>query len=443
MSRPISLFGMALVLSVASLARAQTPVVQDNVTISAPVPIRSAPCVQAATCRDPLDQSIDALTSSIDRDWLGVPCAPSKYTIWGSAEYMLAFLPGSSTPPLITSSPNGVPQGTAAVLGQPSTSTLFGGNSISSNPYSGLRLTAGMWLSSTRGVEISGFFLAERSTSFQAGGSGASDSVAVGRPFIDATTGKETVAYSAFAGQLGGVSAATMNTSLWGTEINALFREEVSNRFQLTLLAGGRYLNLDQQLEMIDTATPQGTATVPFAGLLAISNPNMVRVTDSFQTRNQFLGGQLGLRSKVDVGKFEVGLGGKIAFGATRQTLTINGQSEGLASNGQLLIMTPGGLLANNSNMGSYSRTVAGIVPEFEVKVSYRVTENFSVFASYNFLYWDNVANVGNQVSRSVNLKNVPTSAVYASAPGTIGAATITSSDFSVNTFMFGGLLKF
>jgi len=51
------------------------------------------------------------------------------------------------------------------VLGQPGVATLFGGSSLSVNPFSGGRFTGGVWFESsyTCGFEGSYFFLAERS----------------------------------------------------------------------------------------------------------------------------------------------------------------------------------------------------------------------------------------------------------------------------------------
>lgn len=402
--------------------------------------------------RDPADEVVESLIESVDPNWIAAKtcwitskCPEPKYTTWFAADYMLSFLNNSTTPPLITSAPFGQPLGTAAALGQPGTQIVFGNGELNSNPYSGLRLTAGTWLSpdGCYGVEASGFFLLDRSLSGNASGTGAADSIAVGRPFVDVATGKETVAYSAFANQFSGSSSATMTTGLWGAELNGVLREDSLGLFGLQFLGGVRYLDFHQQLDLQDNSTPLGTATVPFAGVLAITNPNIVRVTDYYQTRNQFFGGQLGMRGKVNLRRLELGAGAKVALGGTHQNLTIRGTSEALTSSGQLVVLAPGGLLANASNMGSFSRNDLAIVPELDVKLGYRISNRFTAYLSYNLLIWQNVAMVGPQVNRNVDLRNVPTSAIFNVAPGTVGNANIVHSDLTVSTIMLGGCYKF
>lgn len=391
----------------------------------------------------PIDQAIDGVAHVFDGDWIDPPCPVAKHRIWGSAEYMVTWLSGNQLPPLITAGPAGAPFGAAAVLGAPGTRTVFGGGNTSDNPYSGARITIGAWLSEhyDRGAEVSGFVLGNRIASAGAIGTGAADSVAVGRPII--VGGQETVGYSAFANALSGGSFASLSTDYWGIEANGLWRERLIGTTFITFLGGVRYLDLQQDLEIQDRTTPQGFASVPFAGVLAINNPNIASVTDSYQTHNQFIGGQLGFRTNTEFKRFDLGLGAKIAVGGTMQTVGINGYSQVLASNGQAILTTPGGVLANPGNMGRFSREAFSAVPELEAKLAFRCTDYLSIFVSYDYLYWTRVANPGSQVSREVNLANVPTSGLYAFTPGLLGRANIQSSNFTANSIMFGATIKY
>lgn len=395
--------------------------------------------------RDPTDEALDSALKSINFDWMPKSCPQPCYRVWFEADAMISQISGASTPPLITGSPAGIPIGTAAVVGQPNTSVLFGGNDLNASPYIGARFAAGVWLNSCRdrGVEIVGFFLPEQAVTGQASGPGTATSNAVGRPFLDATTGKQAAALSAFANQLTGSSAGSLTTDLWGMELNALARTETMGPLPLTFTAGVRYLDLDQHLGLQDVSTPNGTAAIPFAGILAITNPNSVRVIDTFQTRNQFYGAQLGVRTSYLLGRVELAAGGKFALGATHQTLLINGQTEVLNPNGQLAVLAPGGLLANASNIGTYTRNVIDIVPELDLKLGYRLTPRFTVHVGYNFLYWGNVAAAGNQLPRTVNLATVPTSGAFNLPAGLTPNATISDSRFTVSTIMLGGSFRF
>ena len=72
-------------------------------------------------------------------------------------------------------------------------------------------------------------------------------------------------------------------------------------------LAGGfRYLNLDERLDMNSFSQGIGAGTVSFPGVgqpppgnLAVTPPATVTGLDSFHTRNQFYGGQIGARSRL------------------------------------------------------------------------------------------------------------------------------------------------
>lgn len=402
------------------------------VTIDRPCPVG----------KDPLDEALETVDRVFEWPILNncSECRP-RTRLWFSADYMLASFSGTATPPLVTTSVNGVPFGTAAVLGNPGTNIVVGGSSLEANPMSGVRLGGGAWTSDRRGLEIVGFFFPTQSKSESVAGTGNAQSIAVGRPFVNLNTGAQTVAYSAFADQLSGGSSATYSTSLWGIEANALFRDPTGDRLNFAFLAGVRYLDLDQQIEAQDfTSSPLG---IPFVNQLLVTSPDLIRVTDTFQTQNQFVGGQIGVRSSLELGRIELGAGAKLAIGATYQRLQIAGESQIIQANGQVFASTPGGLLANAGNSGSYSRTVGSIVPELDFKVGYRVTPNCTLFVSYNLLYWDNVAQVGNQISPVVNPQFIPTNTPFNVPFGTVGRAVIARSDFTVNTIMFGATVKY
>src|SRR5436190_6238919 len=89
------------------------------------------------------------------------PCCNRGPNCWVTADYVVAWVRGTNVPPLVTASPVGTPQATAGVLGQATTTTLFGG--IQNDELrSGVRLGAGCWLDpeQTLGVEA-GFMMLE------------------------------------------------------------------------------------------------------------------------------------------------------------------------------------------------------------------------------------------------------------------------------------------
>src|SRR5438105_10961923 len=71
------------------------------------------------------------------------PCNCRGGRFWASGEYLFAWVQGYRLPPLATTSPAGTAQGSAGVLGLPTTGTLFGGSMVTNDLRSGFRLDTG------------------------------------------------------------------------------------------------------------------------------------------------------------------------------------------------------------------------------------------------------------------------------------------------------------
>ena len=96
--------------------------------------------------------------------------------LWVRADYLVWWMKGGDTPPLVTTSPAGTAQTAAGVIGQPGTRVLFGEGELNNAARSGLRLTLDYWLCPCQlyGIEASYFGLAPQETEyFQSGSSGA------------------------------------------------------------------------------------------------------------------------------------------------------------------------------------------------------------------------------------------------------------------------------
>ncbi len=61
---------------------------------------------------------------------------------WLQAEYLQWWIRRGGAPPLVTTSPPGTAPEVAGVLGQDTTSTLFGGSNVGRNVFSGARFSA-------------------------------------------------------------------------------------------------------------------------------------------------------------------------------------------------------------------------------------------------------------------------------------------------------------
>ena len=106
-------------------------------------------------------------------------------------EYLIWNVTGMDAPPMVTTSPSGTPQDTAAVLGEPGTSVLFGGTDINSGAVSGILLGGGMWLTTARNAAIENEYF--ETASLSEGYNGASDgSTILGRPFFNVLNGEQS-----------------------------------------------------------------------------------------------------------------------------------------------------------------------------------------------------------------------------------------------------------
>jgi hypothetical protein len=440
------------ILLTATTARAQTPVEIGGPPIptdAQPVvwgPVTSAPCAAPVPSTfhsnpfRPVVRLLDGVGHLYDVDWLDLDNPRPRYKYWLDVDYARMWISDVALPPLITSSASGVPLGFAGVLGQSTTATRVGGYSLSPNPSSGLFFSAGSWVNSLedRGLEINGLFWFGSTRSFTAFADGSPNSITLARPVIDAGTGRPAAFYTGFAGILAGASSASVGTDLWGVDANCLGRCSISEAISLTLLGGLRTLSFDQAVVTQDTSIPLGATTIPVANAVVVSNPNLARITDSFDATNRFFGGQVGFRTNIDTGRLGLGFGFKIALGSTFQTLDINGRSEAVTPGGQVFASVPGGLLANSANIGRYEHNAFSVVPNIDLRVSYRLCDNLHAFFSYDYLLWNHVLTPAPQISRTVNGGNVPTSGVFNAGAGAIGSSTLTQTNFAVNSLLFG-----
>jgi hypothetical protein len=166
------------------------------------------------------------------------------------------------------------------------------------------------------------------------------------------------------------------------------------------LFAGYRYLNLREDLGVSEFITAGGPLSPEPDGTFIVVN-------DSFRTRNQFHGGQVGFASQRRLGRLDLAARASVALGATHQQLDIAG-NQLRTRPGQATEGFTGGLLAAGPNIGRFSQSKFSVVPEATLNVGLWVTPGLKAFVGYNFLYWTNVVRPGDQIDRVVDLTFVP-----------------------------------
>lgn len=341
--------------------------------------------------------------------YLMEPVPPGPW--WVSADFLVRWLQRDSVPgPLLVVGP----ASSNGIAGAPGT-TAFGNNSsfLSSGPFSGAQLSAGRQLGkSPFGLELSAFVLEQRSTGQQAGSDTAGNPV-VSLPFVNAATSASDRYLAAFPNAYAGSATISHSTRLWGGEAN-LSRTMFNNCHACgQLLAGFRYLNLQEQLGVQSASVdipPNGFTT--FNGAV-LPSPSQVTTADNFSTQNNFYGGQIGGRFEWRYRMFFLNTTELVALGLSDEIVAISGFSTATPPGASTPVIAPGGLYAQPSNIGRTNRSELAVVPQFDLNFGLQLTNRLRIYAGYNFLYWSSVARPGSQINPVINLAQPPLSSQF------------------------------
>jgi hypothetical protein len=312
----------------------------------------------------------------------GTAGASGPFTI--SAEALLWWFKGNATPPLVSD----------GVLGDPNTKVFLGGKDLDTNPNPGVRLTAGYALTERWGVESSVFYVPTRTTSRSVSSSGQLGSIDLFVPVVDATIPGESVESISFGGFFAGRAREELSNSLLGADLNGTIRVASGSTWRVEALGGVRYLRLRETFVLF-TDSPN----------IPPQPADVYQTTDQFDATNNFFGGQLGARGRADWGAWFVSGVVKVALGAMRQTVDIEGTlfTNDFNDFGTPIAYPGGGYFAAPTNIGRRTRDVFAVVPEAGLTIGYRLTPWMSVVAGYTFLYASDVVRAPRQINRNVN----------------------------------------
>ena len=344
-----------------------------------------------------------------------------------SAEALFAWFKASPTPvPIITDS----------YADDPNVNVFLGGGSVDTNPNAGFKLTGTYRVDSRLGVELSGFYIPNRSTSSSVSSTGQPGSIDLMLPFYDVTINQENVTEISFWPEYRGSAQATLENNLGGGELNATWAMPPSDAWRIGFIGGFRFLQLRESYT-ITTSSPYNPP-----------NPaDIWNTTDSFDARNRFYGLQVGARAAYDQGPWVGSVMGKVALGSMQQRVSVNGFLETNDYNnfGATQIF-PGGYFALPTNSGDHSRNTFAVVPEVALNVGYRLTPQATVYLAWSFLYASNVVRPGEQINRNIN----PTQTVsYGNDPpvSPVGPAqptfSFSTTDFWAQTLSIGLAYRF
>jgi hypothetical protein len=282
----------------------------------------------------------------------------------------------------------------AGAIGTPGTQVIP--EKLDYNVFGGGRFTVGRWLDCDDiwGVEVTGFALAMHAARFDAAQNIGGPDLFV--PFFSAVPPGFALPPGESAFILGGLNFADGaisvedSTRLWGLEANGIYcMPSYLDCYNLAILAGCRYLDMEENLFMAFSSAP---GVGPGFGF-----------QDRFSTRNQFVGPELGVRGEMRFFPcYFASLSAKLALGDMHESVNVNGNS---FLGGHEL---PGGLFAQPSNYGKNTQDACAVLPEIRAQAGWDPNPHIRVLVGFDFLYVSDVVRPGDQIDRRLNLTQTP-----------------------------------
>ncbi len=323
---------------------------------------------------------------------------------WIRDEYLGWWASPGQTPVLVATSPDGT---------LPATVPLYGGESYNGDYRSGNWVQGGMWFDCchTHGIQADYFFIGQQNSPFFASSNG--DPVLT-RPFIDANTGEPAEELIAFPGIVTGNVNIQNYNSLQGAGVSGMCnlcccegccssyckpwcQEDCS---RLDFIYGFRFYNFNDNLSINEDLTSiDPSSGVPIG--------TRIQVQDSFATRSNFYGGELGLIYQRWRGRWMHEGTAKVALGGLNSVVWIDGSTI-VSFPGQQTAVNEGGLLALSSNIGRHEHNSFTAIPQFSYRIGYRVTERLTLLAGYTLIYFGEVARAADQIDLVVNPNLIP-----------------------------------
>ena len=351
--------------------------------------------------------------------------------LYGSADYLLWKVQGSSLPASAVAIPVGAAQlplrdTVINLAGNPqpinarvqtipvfATSNASLGNGNTNIGYqNGGRLTAGFWVDQDKnfGLEASGLMLARETDHFAAISTqsatpftaptgftqtlfitSATTTISAGPPPVNTTTittVPQNTINIALAGQTSSQFTGYAANSFYGGELNArgVFLRIGDTDFGC--LGGFRFLNFNDEISLSNSVALSGLQfnTTPATVLPPIS----ISSVDRTRVYNYFYGAQVGGDVESRIGSFFVYARGKIALGTNHQIADVNSTTTTI-SNNAAPVVTGGGVLAGPTDNGRHTRDSFAAIPEGEVKVGYQFTDWLRGSVGYTGIFLNNV----------------------------------------------------
>lgn len=349
--------------------------------------IPSANSIAPQPLGQPMPQAYSTYTS-------GESCAPATMFAavakpapekWLRAETLLWFMQERETPPLVREFEAGTPFDDIRIS---SNSGEFG-NPINSGLAPGFRFDYGHYFNDNIGVgaRVWGLFGQEEDYP------GASRPIVV-RPFFDTSFAGGPDYNAVIISGIGGVTGtfnAVSEFNMLATEVYGRLKFGETKDYRIDLLGGYSYFGIDDKLTLSSSHVLAG---------------EQFNYRDSYDAENRFYGGQLGMETTINKGRWSLTSLTKVHLGNMNQRVTIDGASQ------SLILPNPPLNISNTSEQnglyvqgqgGVHEEDVFTFVPEMNLRLGYSPREQVHLTVGYTFAYWSSVAMAGEQINPVVD----------------------------------------
>ncbi len=375
-------------------------------------PAQPAPAQQQQQQSDTSSNAGSELKKPEFRDCHLGPC----HRVWVGGGGLLWWIKDGWTPPLATA-----PDGTI-------------GGMLDYGRFNGVRAETGIWFDDrhTSGMFLEGFALEQKSVSATLTGMGP-----IVRPLYNVLTNSAVDVIVASPGVAFGRIDRDTSSRLWSA--SAGFVKNIAYcpaTHTVDVFFGVRHLDLDETLQVRQETTA-------LAGTLALAGAqvNALRITDRFDARNLFTGGEIGVRAEARLGPLFLAGCARVAVGPNHESINVFGRTEEIDGPRSAL----GGLLAvPGGNAGGQVTNRFAVVPAVNGTVGCQLTQNLRASIGYDFLYINDVARAGGQIDPTFNPRLVPASLLFGAQSGPAAPrATTRRDDFYAHGVQFGLELRY
>jgi hypothetical protein len=336
-------------------------------------------------------------------------CACETY--WLGADYLGWQLDGTYLPPLVTTSPSTTPLADAGRLDQPTTQIVSGNSVVGDGWRNGFRIYGGVFLDDCHRTAIVGDYFSTGDDAYNYTSTQNANTI-VTRPFYNTETGEDDAEFVSIPGQLDGQAIVSASDELQGAGLalqHCLWScgnpcNDCRPSGNLMVIGGYRYYQYNSNLSITENLTAlQGNTQ----GLVPGTE---IYVRDSFTTRNEFHGGELGLQGRWKRSWWWFDGMAKMAIGGVKRTVTVDGQTINTVPNVGSASFAGGLLTSEVTNIGSYSDSQAVVIPHFRLGVGAQLTSMLSARCGYNLIIWNDVAQAASHLppGLAVDPRNLP-----------------------------------